>query len=100
MYLENATHPGVELPAYAEAYVDLQVRILRFLANAKQAPDNTSSRVNTSADLKLVTHLRQEIERLLQFEVDFSLVSRQMMAVTVSLVLLSNEAICSQLRTD
>lgn len=73
-YLENATQ-AAELSLYAEAYIDLQLSILRFLVEGLQQPANsTGSKARLELDEKAVTHVRKEIENLFLFEAEFATV--------------------------
>ena len=76
VYLENATQSS-ELSPHSEAYIDLQLNILRFLVETKQHLDNSSdSKVNTGTNEAVINYVRKEIEKMFEFEVDFAMVSR------------------------
>lgn len=76
-YLENATQ-STELSLHAEAYIDLQLSILRFLVEGLQQPANSSSmdsKAGAELDDKDVSRVRKEIEKLFLFEAEFATVS-------------------------
>jgi hypothetical protein len=71
VYLENATQ-SPELSASSEAYIDLQLNILRYLVETKQQGDGSGTNVNTESNEAVINNVRRKLVKTFEFEVEFA----------------------------